>query len=155
MDVGCYCVNLSRAMAGREPVEVRAMANVHASGVDRQMAGSLRFEDGLLAHFDCALTRERTQIYHVLGTNGHLRVMDAFVPDAGETVMERFDVENNLTKIPVAEADQYRLMVEHFADCVLTHGPVRCSAEDAALNMKVIEALYASARKEGAEVRVG
>jgi D-xylose 1-dehydrogenase (NADP+, D-xylono-1,5-lactone-forming) len=155
LDLGCYCVNVSRAMAGREPVEVRAMANLHSSGVDRQMAGSLRFEDGLLAHFDCALTMARTQVYHVLGTDGHLRVMDAFVPGTEDTVIERFDLENELTKVPVAGADQYRLMVEHFAGCVLTDGPVRHSAEDAELNLKVIEALHTSARKEGAVVAVG
>ncbi|MBT8395595.1 MAG: Gfo/Idh/MocA family oxidoreductase, partial [Gemmatimonadetes bacterium] len=49
MDVGCYCINVSRTLAGREPVEVRAMANFRDGGVDQQMAGSLRFEDGLLA----------------------------------------------------------------------------------------------------------
>ena len=55
MDVGCYCVNVSRTIAGAEPVEVQAVAHQSASGVDEQMAGTLRFEDGLLAQFDCAL----------------------------------------------------------------------------------------------------
>jgi len=155
MDVGCYCVDVSRALAGREPVEVRAMANFHTTGVDRQMAGSLRFEDGLLAHFDCALTMERTQIYHALGADGHLRVVDAFVPETEDTIIERFDVENELTRVSVKGDDQYRLMVEHFADCVLSRRPARYSAEDAARTMKVIEALYVSARSEGAVVAVG
>jgi predicted dehydrogenase len=154
MDVGCYCVNVSRTMAGREPVEVRAMANFRSPGVDAQMAGSLRFDDGLLAHFDCALTMERTEVYHLMGTEGHLRVPNAFLPGTDEAVIERFDLENNLTTLPVPGADEYRLMVEHFADCVLNDRPVRFSAEEAALNMRVIEALYQSARKDGAEVMV-
>lgn len=154
MDVGCYCVNVSRTMAGREPLEVRAMANFGDTGVDKQMAGSLRFEDGLLAHFDCALTMDRNEVYQLVGTEGHLRVMEAFLPGTGDTVIEHFDLENNLTNIEVGGGDEYRLMVEHFADCVLNDQPVRYSAEEAALNMKVIEALYESARNDGEVVAV-
>lgn len=154
MDVGCYCVNVSRTMAGREPVEVRAMANFRTPGVDEQMAGSLRFADGLLAHFDCALTMERTEVYHLMGSEGHLRIPNAFLPGTQDAVIEQFDLENNLTNLTVPGADEYRLMVEHFADCVLNHRPVRYTAQEAALNMKVIEALYESARKDGAGVKV-
>jgi len=155
MDVGCYCVNVSRTLAGEEPVEVRAMANVGTSGVDEQLAGSLRFADGLLAHFDCALTMERTHAYQVMGTKGHFRIMDAFVLGDEDTVIEQFDLENNLTRLPVPGADQYRLMVEHFADCILHDRPLRYGPQEAELNMKVIEALYESTRKEGAIVEVG
>ncbi|MFO8175768.1 MAG: Gfo/Idh/MocA family oxidoreductase, partial [Longimicrobiales bacterium] len=141
MDVGCYCVNVSRTLAGKEPMEVRALANFREPGVDQQMAGSLRFEDGLLAHFDCALTMERTEVYQVMGTRGHLRVLEAFVPGTEDVDIEQFDEENNLTRTTVSGADEYRLMVEHFADCVLNDRPLRYPPEDAALNMKVIEAL--------------
>ncbi|NNM06679.1 MAG: Gfo/Idh/MocA family oxidoreductase [Gemmatimonadetes bacterium] len=154
MDVGCYCINVSRTLARREPVEVRAMANFRDGGVDQQMAGSLRFEDGLLAHFDCALTMDRTEVYHLLGTDGHIRILDAFVPGTEDVVIERFDAEDNLTPISVPGGDEYRLMVEHFADAVLNDGPLRYSPEEAALNMKVIEALYESARNEGEVVAV-
>jgi len=149
MDVGCYCINVSRAIVGQEPVEVRAMANFRDGGVDQQMAGTLRFENGLFAHFDCALTMERSQVIHLLGTEGHLRVMEAFLPGTEDVVIEQFDEEDNLTKIYVDGADEYQLMVEHFADCVLKDQPLRYSAEESALNMKVIEALYKSARNEG------
>ncbi|TFH60881.1 MAG: Gfo/Idh/MocA family oxidoreductase, partial [Gemmatimonadales bacterium] len=149
MDVGCYCVNVSRTMVGREPVEVRAMANFRTPGVDEQMAGTLRFADGLLAHFDCALTLERTEAYQIQGTDGHLRVQKAFLPGTEDAVIEQFDVENELTSITVKGADEYRLMVEHFADCALNDRPLRYTAEEAALNMRVIEALYESARRDG------
>ena len=154
MDVGCYCVNVSRTLVGKEPVEVRAMANFRPSGVDEQLAGSLLFEGGILAHFDCALTMERTEVYQVMGTGGHLRVQKAFLPGTGDAVIEQFDGMNNLTAHTIPGADEYRVMVEHFADAVLNGGPLRYTAEEAALNMRVIEALYESARKEGAEVKL-
>jgi predicted dehydrogenase len=155
MDVGCYCVNVSRTMKGEEPVEVRAMANWRDTGVDGQMAGSLLFADGMLAHFDCALTMERTEVYHLMGAEGHMRVQKAFLPGTDDAVIEQFDLENNLTTLTVPGADEYQLMVEHFADCVLKDLPLRYTAQEAALNMKVLEALYESARKDGTEVKVG
>ena len=154
MDVGCYCVNIGRTLAEAEPVEVRAMANWHSSGVDEQMAGSLRFANGVLAHFDCALTMERTEVCQVLGTDGHLRIQKAFRPGSDGVEIEQFDAKDNLTTLTLKGADEYRLMVEHFADCALNDRPLRYTAGEAALNMKVIEALYESARNDGAEVDV-
>jgi len=155
MDVGCYCVNVGRTLVGAEPLEVRAMANWHSTGVDAQLAGSLLFDGGVLVHFDCALTMERTEVYQVLGTTGHLKVQKAFLPGTDAALIEHFDANDQLTTHSVEGADEYRLMVEHFADCALNDLPLRYTAEEAASNMRVIEALYASARKDGAEVEVG
>jgi len=149
MDVGCYCVNVSRTIVGREPVGVRAMANFRTLGVDEQMAGTLRFADGLLAHFDCALTMERTEAYQIHGTDGHLRIQKAFLPGTEDAVIEQFNADDELTTLTVEGADEYQLMVEHFANCVLNDQPLRYTAEEAALNMRVIEALYESARRGG------
>jgi predicted dehydrogenase len=52
----------------------------------------------------------------------------------------------------VPGTDQYQLMVEHFADCVLNDGTPKYPAEEASLNMRTIEALYRSARAGGALV---
>jgi len=55
----------------------------------------------------------------------------------------------------VAGVDEYRLMVEHFADAVLEGTPLRYPAEEAALNMRAIRALLRSAREGGRPVAVG
>lgn len=148
MDVGCYCVNVSRTVAGAEPVEVQAWATWGATGVDVELAGVLRFPSGLVAHFDCALTMDRREIVEVAGTDASLTVDSAFLPGkdpvaiierrAGATV--RYEVQG---------ADEYRLMVEHFADCVHQRQAPRYGADEATANMAVIEALYRSARAGG------
>jgi D-xylose 1-dehydrogenase (NADP+, D-xylono-1,5-lactone-forming) len=206
MDVGCYCVNLSRtlagaqpqvartamsntggiaragaqpqvartateppridgvsntggiARAGQEPVEVQATANWSASGVDAQMAGWLRFggqdaSNALLATFDCALTLERREYYDVAGTEGSLLVPAAFLPGTGDTTIRLRQGRNSESVITVGGVDEYRLMVEHFADCVLNGRPLRYAPSEAANNMRVIEALYRSARN-GARAEV-
>lgn len=50
--------------------------------------------------------------------------------------------------------DEYQLMVEHFADCVLDDEQARYPAAEAAGNMRVIEALYESAGMAGTSVEV-
>jgi predicted dehydrogenase len=149
MDVGCYCVNVSRTLAGAEPVEVQALANWRSTGVDQELVGTLRFADGILAHFDCALTLERCEVCEVAGTDGYLRVPAAFLPGTDAAVIEEHRGRGDTTVHSVPGVDQYRVMVEHFADCVLLDRSVRYSSEEAALNMAVIEALYESARRKG------
>ncbi|MCB0132365.1 MAG: hypothetical protein KDD78_16000, partial [Caldilineaceae bacterium] len=51
--------------------------------------------------------------------------------------------------------DEYQLMVERFADCVLTDRPVRYGPGEAAANLRVIEALQRSARNGGRSQLVG
>jgi predicted dehydrogenase len=153
MDVGCYCVNVARTLAGAEPVEVQAMASWTETGVDEQMAGTLRFEDGLFAQIDCALSLERRQRYLAAGPDGYLDVAAAFVPGTGETTIEEQHGRSGKTTHTIDGADQYQLMVDHFAHCVANDTDVRYSAMEAAANMRAIEALYESARAGGASVR--
>ena len=169
MDVGCYCVNLSRTLAGAqphvaraavrnpvgvvladlEPIEVQATANWGPSGVDAQMAGCLRYENGLLATFDCALTLERREYYEVGGAEGSLLVPAAFLPGTGDTTIRLRQGRKGESVLSIGGVDEYRLMVEHFADCVLHGTPLRYEPSEAAANMRVIEALYRSARNGG------
>ncbi|HZW04951.1 MAG TPA: Gfo/Idh/MocA family oxidoreductase [Anaerolineaceae bacterium] len=154
MDVGCYCVNWFRTAAGRQPVEVCAWANWAETGVDRNLIGMLRFEGGLLAHFTCSLSAERRETCLAAGQDAYLEIPAAFLPGAGP--VEYWETRDRQARqvFPVDGADEYRLMVEHFADCVQTGRPPRYSPLEAAENMQVIAALLESARSDGRPVRV-
>ncbi|MGH7504508.1 MAG: Gfo/Idh/MocA family oxidoreductase, partial [Longimicrobiales bacterium] len=76
-------------------------------------------------------------------------------PDAGDTLVQEQCGRAEPVVHTVAAADEYRIMVEQFADAVLHDRPHRCTAAEAALNMRVIEALYRSARDGGKPVSVG
>jgi D-xylose 1-dehydrogenase (NADP+, D-xylono-1,5-lactone-forming) len=152
MDVGCYCVNISRTAAGAEPVEVQSYASWAKSGVDEQIAGTLRFANGLLAQFDCALNLERREEYQLSGTDAALSVDSAFLPGKGDVVIEEVRSRGEVKRHTVSGVDEYQLMVEHFADCILHDQAPRYPASEAAANMRVIEALYRSARQTGRPV---
>jgi predicted dehydrogenase len=155
MDVGCYCVNVSRTIAAAEPVEAIAWAEWADSGVDARLAGMLRFSHGPVAQFDCSLTIERREVCEVAGTDAVLNVDAAFLPGAGETEIHVRRGRNEVVSERVPGADQYRLMVEHFADCALNGSPLRYTPGEAAANMRVIEALYRSARAGGRPAQIG
>ena len=153
MDVGCYCVNVCRTIAAEEPVEVQAYANWSSTGVDEQMSATLRFPSGILAQFDCALTLSRRQSYQAVGSAGVLDVPAAFVPGTDQATIRQLKEEKE-SLLQFAGVDQYRLMVEHFAQCVLTDQEPRYPASDGTANMRVIDALYRSAHDDGQPQRV-
>ncbi len=150
MDVGCYCVNIIRTLAGARPLEVCAFANWAETGVDRQMSAILRFANGLQAHFDCGLGAERRETCTVAGVDGHLDVPAAFLPGREDAQIFETHGRRGYSVHTLRGVDEYQAMVEHFAGCVLEDTPPRYSALEAADNMRVIAALYRSARRGGA-----
>ena len=154
MDVGCYCINVSRTITNSEPVEVQALATWASTGVDDMMSGTIRFVDDVLASFECGLNTKRRESYEIGGTDACLRVADAFLPGTDEVFIEEMRDGEEPVLHAIAGIDEYQCMVEHFADCVLNDRQPRYSADEAALNMRVIEALYESVRNGGRPVSV-
>jgi predicted dehydrogenase len=149
MDVGCYCVDISRRLAGTLPIEAQAWSTLGPTGVDTQFSGSLRFENGLIAQFDCALDVERREFVEVVGTEGTLFAAQTFVTGPGNLEIVERRGRGAEIRHAFAGEDPYRRMVEHFADAVLADEPVRYGVADATGTMSIIEALRRSAAAEG------
>lgn len=118
------------------------------------MVGTLRFADGLFAQFDSALTMERREVYEVAGTDAWLHVPASFLPGKAPVSFFEHRSGGEVVEHAITGADEYQLMVEHFADCVLNDRELRYSTDEAAAGMRVIEALYESARRGGVAVSV-
>lgn len=118
------------------------------------MAGVLRFPHDLLATFDCALTLDRRELCEAARTEGTLRMDPAFLPGTGDVEIQEIRGRGEGRVHPIPGVDQYQLMVEHFAEAVLNGAPLRYPATEAAANLRVIEALYRSARRGGKGVQV-
>jgi predicted dehydrogenase len=152
MDVGSYCVNMARLITSAEPLAVQASAIFGASSqVDETLAAILRFPNDVVALFDCSFRTDYRESLQAQGTAGRLDVVRPIKPrtnpaeiivSAGETG----DAFATPTKHSAPAVNHYQLMVEHFADCVLNGAPLRFPPEDGRANMRVIDALYESAR---------
>lgn len=154
-DLGCYCIDVSRRIAGAEPVEVQAFATWNDRGVDVAMTATLRFPNDVAAQFDCSFLMERREFVEAAG-------LAASVSSPAETFVNSVDTVEILERRnlsadvhhPVRGDNHYRLMVEYFADAVIGKTPPRYGIKDSLGNLAVIEALYASARAGGRPVTV-
>lgn len=153
MDVGCYCVNLSRLLAGREPVAVNARPHWAASGVDEQLTGLLDFGDGLIAHFDCGFNQAHRQRCLIAGSKGTLELPIAFNMGIAATQLLETKLTGDSQVHTFPAVDMYRLMAEDFMHAIAGQEPA-FPIEDALGNLRVIEALLASAHQNGQSVLV-
>ncbi len=139
LDIGGYCVDFARQVAGAEPVRVAAQARI--DGVDRVTTGLLEFPGGVLATFTASIAsaeRHRAEVHGELGT---IVLEDPWVAgEAGATLrIERHG--EPAEELFVAGADSYRLQAQDFVDAVCQGRPPRWPAEDGVANMRVLDGL--------------
>ena len=148
LDVGCYSVSVARWFMAAEPTTVQAQAVYHPDGVDVHLVGTLRFAEGQLAVLEASFISALQQTYTIVGSGGAFELPhDAFIPWEKNTVyIQRAKDEEVGHKHIVRGADQYHLMVEHFADAVLKRTSLVYSPRDSIANMRVLDALSEAAR---------
>jgi D-xylose 1-dehydrogenase (NADP+, D-xylono-1,5-lactone-forming) len=142
LDVGAYCVNVSRLVAG-EPEAVHGERVVGASGVDVRFAGVLRFPGDVLGHFDCGFDLPRRHEVEVAGSEGLLRLSPAFGDDRGVLELHRGD---EVETVPLPETHRYQLEVENFAAAVRGDEPPLLGRADAVGQARALAALLAASR---------
>ena len=148
LDVGCYSVSLARWLMNAEPLAVQAQAVFHDSGVDTHFAGTMRFAGDRMATLEASFISALQQTYSAIGDQGALELPhNAFIPWEQEAhYTQRGPDEEHGTLHAVAPADEYQLMVEHFADAVAGRTALAFSLEDSIANMHVLDALAQAAR---------
>jgi len=144
MDVGCYCVNLARLIAGCEPIEAQAFER--RTTVDDTLLGALRFPNGILSQFQCSIENRAGSGTEIVGTAGKILIEKPWFPgeDQGQIIVQRGDKREELS---TPGANCYHLEIDDFVAAHRTHRTLRWPVEDAVANMAVIDALYASARE--------
>lgn len=155
LDVGCYSVSVARWFLGGEPSQVQAQAEYHAGGVDVHTVGSLGFADNSLATFEASFITALQQTYCISGSDGAIELPhNAFIPWEKEAVFYvrgRDQEAGQQHRVP--GADEYQLMVEHFADAAMGLTELWFPTVDSIANMRVLDAL-AQAAKIGQTVRL-
>jgi predicted dehydrogenase len=132
---------------GKEPVQLQGQA-IYQCGVDVHFVGSLRFPDDGLATLEASFISALQQTYTIVGNEGAIELPhDAFIPwekDAVFTLRGK-DQENGEQHVTTG-VDQYRLMVEHFSDAILTYTELDYGPEESVRNMQVLDGLAEAAR---------
>jgi len=147
MDIGCYCISLSRMLFGAEPDD--AWGIIHRDkrwGVDILSSGVLKFGDRH-ATFTCATQVEPDQRVHVIGTEGRLLVEIPFnIPWDEPTRLfltkgGEHPVSPNTELITIPAANMYTIQGDLFSKAIHDKTEVPIPLSDALHNMAVIETL--------------
>ncbi|HLZ56894.1 MAG TPA: Gfo/Idh/MocA family oxidoreductase [Ktedonosporobacter sp.] len=145
MDIGCYPLNLCRAVFGLAPRMVAARVHTAtAAGVDMATNAILDFGDGRFGLIDCNFELPRRQGVEIVGEAGTITIPVPFTPGVIETVV--FVMKNGqMSEQSFPRVDQYQLQVEHFANCILSNQEPARRLSESLENLATIEAIYQSA----------
>jgi predicted dehydrogenase len=155
-DIGCYPIVTSRLLFGAEPTRVVALVERDPTlKIDRLASAILDYPEGQ-ATFTCATQLVPYQRMQIFGDKGRIAVEIPFnaPPDRPCRIFiddgsQLGDLSARVESFEVC--DQYALQGDLFSEAVRTGKPVAFPLEDAVKNMRVIDALFRSAKSGGWE----
>jgi predicted dehydrogenase len=151
-DVGCYPLVTARYIFGAEPERVIALVDRDpALGVDRVTSGMLAFPGGGQVTFSSALQLAPYQRVTILGTTGRIEMQIPFTPPNNMACKIVIDpgrpLDGSAAEIETFPAvDQYGLQCDEAVRIFRGEAVQEFPIEDAIKTMRVIDALYRSAK---------
>jgi glucose-fructose oxidoreductase len=154
-DIGVYCINAARYLFGSEPTSVMAFST-HGGGarlreIDESTGALLNFPGNRVAAFVTSFNAADVAAYRVVGTKGELHVDPAY--EYAEGLAYRLTIDGKTTTKQIGKRDQFAPELLYFSDCILNNRKPEPSGEEGLQDVRIVEALYASARS-GKAVRI-
>ena len=151
-DIGCYAILSARYIFGAEPTRVAATIDHDPNFRTDRLAGAiLEFPGGRHSTFTIGTQMSAHQRVTIVGEAGRIEIMIPFnaPPDrpteiAIDTGVDLFGGGRRVEQFPVC--DQYTLQGDAFSRAIINATPLEFPIEDAILNMRVIDALFRSAK---------
>ena len=146
MDIGCYCISLSRFIFGAKPWRVCGIMEEDPNmKIDRLTSGILEFANGT-STFTCATQLVPYQRVNIFGTKGRIEIEIPFNAPSDRPCKVWYGDGNRIEEVVLEVCNQYTIQGDLFSRAVLEDREVPVPLEDAVANMQVIEALISSAR---------
>ncbi len=154
MDVGCYCIDITRQFSGREPLAVQAHMVNGTTGIDLQTFALMDMGDSIFAQFNAAFNTFPRRHFHIAGTQGRLDIYEPYYTHGKfvKAVLETSDSKKTFWSLP---KNEYRFMVDHFYDVVVKGAAQRFPLSHSIADMRVIDALFESAQAHGKLIHLG
>ncbi len=150
MDIGCYCVNLSRFIFDDEPGRVSSLITRDSeTGIDKLTSAMLDFPHGH-ATFTCSTQLVPYQRMQILGAKGRIEI-EIPVNSPTDTPTRIFIDDGSdfygkgIETIEFAAANQFTIQGELFSKAILENSNQTISLEDSLKNMRAIDAVFRSA----------
>jgi glucose-fructose oxidoreductase len=148
-DLGVYCINAARMVLGSEPTQVFGYsidgARSGFPGVDDTTSAVMRFEGDRLATFTSSFGAADVSSYRIVGTEGDIHVEPGF--EYAEALAYTITRDGESKKKRGRKVDQFAPELLYFSDCILQDREPEPSAEEGAWDVRIIDAIYESARR--------
>ena len=160
MDIGCYCLNFSRLVAGAEPTTAHAVGTLHPRGVDESAVAVLGFPGGVLGSFTCGMAIQADNTAFICGTDGYIEIPVPWKPPPEKAEYRvvrgtppKMDSPGAAGAAPVsltparqvrhvsAGKELYALEADDFAAAVLEGTRPRLDRRDSVGNMRLLDEL--------------
>jgi glucose-fructose oxidoreductase len=148
-DLGVYCINAARVLFRAEPTQVFAYsvdgARADMPEIDEMTSGVLRFDGDRLATFTTSFAANGVSEFRIVGTEGTIHAEPAY--EYTEALGYTLTIGEDAKTKKGRRRDQFAAELVYFSDCVLQGRDPEPSAEEGAWDVRVVEALYESARR--------
>ncbi|HUR20412.1 MAG TPA: Gfo/Idh/MocA family oxidoreductase [Vicinamibacterales bacterium] len=142
-DIGIYCINAARVLFGEEPTRVFAYS-IAGDEVDDITAAVLQFSGNKLATFTASFASADVSSYLIVGTKGSIEAKPAYA--YAEPLAYTVAIGDREQRKQGMKVDQFAAELNYFSECVLRGRDPEPSGEEGAWEVRIIDALYESAR---------
>ena len=147
MDIGCYCISFPRFIFDEEPSGIVSDMDFDpVMKTDRLTSAMLRFPSGKTSTFTCSTQLMPYQQTHIMGDQGQITVEIPVNAPPDEPARITLKTKEKSETYDFDPTDQYTLQGDAFSKAILEDLAVPTPLDDAIGNMKVIDAIVASAR---------
>lgn len=147
MDIGCYCISLSRFLFGAEPERVLGAISYDPKlKVDHIANGILDFGQGT-STFTCGTQLAPYQWVNIVGTRGRINIEIPFNAPPDQPCRIWHQRGGEIEEIVFDICDQYTIQGDLFSRAVLDDKDVPTPLTDAVANMKVLDQLILSSKR--------
>ena len=146
LDVGCYCVNISRRFLGGEPDRMTAIGSIDpVHGVDLSVQGVLAFGAGRFAMVSCGFDGGVHQKVVLIGTEGVLQLTVPFKSWAEDPrLIIRTGEREKVVRL--RRVNTYVSEIDDLAGAIVHGSSPMFPAADSVLNAQVLDRLAAAIR---------
>jgi predicted dehydrogenase len=144
MDIGCYCISLSRFIFNREPLRVSGIIEYDpVFKTDRLASGVVDFGKGT-SSFTCSTQLSPYQRVNIFGTKGRIEIEIPFNAPPDQPTRIWHQCGDITEEIVFDVCNQYTIQGDLFSQAIMNNTDVPTPLEDAVANMKVLEAVRQS-----------
>ncbi|MEJ2567658.1 MAG: Gfo/Idh/MocA family oxidoreductase [candidate division WOR-3 bacterium] len=147
LDIGCYCISLSRFLFNNEPIRVCAtMEYDPGMKIDSLVSAVLEFETGT-STFTCSTQMAAHSHVEICGTNGKIEMENPFIPPPESKNKIKYRIGPRTKEIVFEKCNQYTIQGDLFSQAILNDSNAPTPIEDGVANMKVIDKIIESHKK--------